>query len=92
MNNNDFMYALFEVYESTNRMAAAYAMYDAEYTASDADVSNANSAILAKKDNQAETSLLFTDAIMRYAKRHNKTANEVRQAEIFTGKKQDLPQ
>ena len=86
MNNNDFMYALFEVYESTKRMAAAYAMYDAEYTASDADVSSANSAILAKKDNQAETSLLFTDAIMRYAKRHNKTANEVRQAESFTGK------
>ena len=86
MSNNDFMYALFEVYESTKRMAAAYAMYDAEYPTSDADVSSANSAILAKKDNQAETSLLFTDAIMRYAKRHNKTANEVRQAESFTGK------
>ena len=86
MDNNDFMYALFEVYEASKRMASAYAMYDAEYPTSDADVSSANSAILAKKDNQAETSLLFTDAIMRYAKRHNKTANEVRQLESFTGK------
>jgi len=86
MDNNDFMYALFEVYEASKRMASAYAMYDAEYPTSDADVSSANSAILAKKDNQAETSLLFTDAIMRYAKRHSKTANEVRQLESFTGK------
>lgn len=86
MRDNDFMYALFEVYQATKRMAAAYAMYDAKYETSDSAVESLNAAILAKKDNQSETSLLFTDAIARYAKRYNKTANEVRQAENFTGK------
>ncbi|UKI35189.1 MAG: hypothetical protein L6V93_13260 [Clostridiales bacterium] len=86
MDNNDFMYALFEVYQATKRMAAAYAMYDAKYETSDSAVESLNAAILAKKDNQSETSLLFTDAIARYAKRYNKTASEVRQKENFVGK------
>lgn len=86
MNDNDFMYALFEVYEASKQMAAAYVIYDAEYASSNSDVASADEKILKKKNNQKESSLYFTDAIMRYAKRYNKIANEVKNLSDFEGK------
>ena len=86
MSENEFMYGLFEIYEASKRMAAAYAMYDAEYVSSNDDLSSAENKVLAKKGNRKETSLLFTDAIMRYAKRYNKTANEAKLLSDFVGK------
>ena len=86
IDKNSFMYNLFELYGTLKRMANAYAMYDEETPSSNAAIFNTNADIMQKKNNQKETSLLFTDAIMRYAKRHNKIANEVKKKDDFQGK------
>ena len=86
MDKNEFMYALFELYNASKRMANVLAMYDTSVSDSDGAVTNAMESILAKKNGESESSIMFTDAIMRYAKRHNKRANEVGALDDFTGK------
>ncbi len=74
------MQKLFELHKVGIRMAAAFATYDASCISSDTVISNTKKSILEKKGNDDAKSLIFTDAIMRYA---NSVAYKINEQSFF---------
>lgn len=73
----DLTTLLFKMHQFCQGAAAFYASYDVSYPDSDNVVLNMEKKISDKKGTEPESSLLFTDALMRYAKRYNKKSNEI---------------
>lgn len=83
MDKKEFMNILYEMHMTAVRMASVYAAYDESYADSCQVLADAESAISEKKGTEPESSLLFTDAIMRYAKRSSALAKELKAADGF---------
>ena len=69
--------ALFRLEEAMEKASAFYASFDDSNEDSDSYVNAMKEKISSIKGDEPESSLLFTDAIMRFANRYNKKANAV---------------
>ena len=69
---------LSELYFISKRLVSAYTYYGGTSPSSNSYIKNVQSKIAAKKGDEPQSSLLYTDAIMRFAYQHNLKANEIR--------------
>ena len=73
----DLSLILFKLHQSAKKIAAYYASYDAANPDSDEIFDETNKMIADAKGSEPDSALLYTDAIMRFANRYNKKANEI---------------
>ena len=68
---------LFKMHQFGQGAAAYYASYDAAYPDSNEELAGVEKKIADKKGTEPESSILYTDAIVRFVKRYNTKSNEI---------------